>query len=138
MAVAAAGDIGADGEIVYRTEEKSKNYEDGIIVSEEDGLVVIVRETLPTKYENRAELIVNINTATEEEMISLLPGIGEIRAAAIVEYRTISGGFNSVEELCEVNGIGEKIMESLRPYCTTEGPSVQYNHARAEETDSIE
>ena len=43
-----------------------------------------------------------------------LDGIGPTLAERIVEYRTDNGGFRSIEELREVEGIGEKRFESLR------------------------
>lgn len=49
-----------------------------------------------------------------------LPGIGEGRAAAILEWREKNGGFASVEELAQVPGIGEKTLEALRPYVFVE------------------
>lgn len=60
---------------------------------------------------------ININTATAEELAEFLPGIGEVKAKRIVEYREASGGFDSVDELLNVSGIGEKTLETLRPYC---------------------
>src|SRR5438477_3436788 len=50
---------------------------------------------------------VNINTATAQQL-TVLPGVGEKLAARIVEYRQKSGGFKSVAELMNVQGIGEK------------------------------
>ena len=63
---------------------------------------------------------VNINTATPEQL-ELLPGIGEVRAKAVVAMRKQRGGFKSVEELTEVKGIGEAALERLRPFVRTEG-----------------
>lgn len=60
---------------------------------------------------------ININTATAEELDEALPGIGETKAKRIVEYREAAGGFDSVDELINVSGIGEKTLENLRPYC---------------------
>ena len=50
---------------------------------------------------------VNINTATAQQLTAL-PGVGEKLAARIVEYRQKSGGFKSVAELMNVQGLGEK------------------------------
>lgn len=54
------------------------------------------------------------NNATVGEL-ELLPGIGPVKAGAIVAYRTDFGNFRSVEELLEVKGIGPKTLEGLRP-----------------------
>lgn len=57
---------------------------------------------------------VNLNTATVAEL-DALPGIGPVLAARIVEWRTANGNFTSVDELGEVAGIGDKLLEKLRP-----------------------
>lgn len=62
---------------------------------------------------------ININTASAEELM-LLPGIGEARARAIIDYREACGGFASGEELMEVSGIGQKIYDGLKD-CITVG-----------------
>lgn len=56
---------------------------------------------------------VNLNTATRDELMTL-SGIGEVKADAILTYRLENGAFQSVEELLEVSGIGEKTLENLR------------------------
>ena len=43
-----------------------------------------------------------------------LPGIGEVKAQAILEYRTQHGGFSSIEEIRQVNGIGESIFSQIK------------------------
>lgn len=55
---------------------------------------------------------VNINEATAEELATL-PGIGPVTAASIVEYREQNGGFDSVEQLTEVDGIGPATLDKL-------------------------
>jgi competence protein ComEA len=66
------------------------------------------------------EGVVNLNTATPEEL-QLLPGVGEARAVAIVAMRTERGGFKNVDELLEVRGIGEAMLEKMRPHVTLTG-----------------
>ena len=56
----------------------------------------------------------DINRATVEEL-QALPGIGVVLARRVVERRTARGSFNTVEDLLEVKGIGEKRLNSLRP-----------------------
>jgi competence protein ComEA len=57
--------------------------------------------------------IVNINTASATEL-EALSGIGEVLAAAIVDYRTENGPFTSVDELEDVSGIGPATLEEIR------------------------
>ena len=56
---------------------------------------------------------VNINTAGVEELTSL-PGIGPSYAKRIVEFREKNGPFKKVEDLLNVQGIGEKTLEKIR------------------------
>lgn len=70
--------------------------------------------------ENDISGVVNVNTATQEEL-QLLPGIGESRAAALIEARKRRGGFQKLEDLLEVKGIGEAGLARLRPHLTLEG-----------------
>lgn len=58
---------------------------------------------------------VNLNTADREQLMTL-PGIGEARAADIINYRQEHGGFSSIEELKNVSGIGEKRFDSIKEY----------------------
>lgn len=64
--------------------------------------------------------VVNVNIANVEEL-TMLPGIGESRAKAIIALRENRGGFDSVDELVEVKGIGEAMLARLRPYVSLEG-----------------
>lgn len=56
---------------------------------------------------------VNINTASAEEL-DTLPGIGLVKAQAIIDYRIEKGLFRTVDELLNVNGIGPKTLEDIR------------------------
>ena len=72
---------------------------------------------------NSSSGLININTATASQLTAL-NGIGEIKAAAIVEYRRQHGNFSSVDDLLNVRGISEKILEGLRDQVTVGAPSV--------------
>lgn len=54
---------------------------------------------------------VNINTADKEALMTSIKGVGEKRAEAIIAYREQNGSFKSVEELAEVRGVGQSIVE---------------------------
>jgi competence protein ComEA len=58
---------------------------------------------------------INLNTATAEQL-EAIPGIGPTLAQRIVEYRRMHGKFQSVDDLLEVQGIGQKRLENMRPY----------------------
>lgn len=59
------------------------------------------------------ESMININNADESELL-LLDGIGPSKAAEIIKYREENGAFNSIEELTNVSGIGEKTFEKIK------------------------
>lgn len=60
-----------------------------------------------------AEHPLDVNAATEEEL-DLLPGIGEVLAGRIVQYREEHGPFQSPEDLLNVDGIGESTLANIR------------------------
>ena len=60
---------------------------------------------------------ININTATAEEL-ETLPNIGPVKAEAIVQYRQEQGPFYTIEQIQEVDGIGEKTFEAIKDMIT--------------------
>lgn len=55
---------------------------------------------------------IRINKATKEDLMEI-SGIGEAKANAIIEYRETNGDFYQLDDLSNVNGIGEKTVESI-------------------------
>ncbi len=62
---------------------------------------------------------INLNTANQAELEDL-PGIGEILAQRIIDYRTQRGPFRTIEDVKEVSGIGDKRFEAIRELITVE------------------
>lgn len=60
---------------------------------------------------------VNLNLATQAEL-EALPDVGPVTAQSIISWREERGGFTSVDELLEVDGIGEKTLARLAPHVT--------------------
>jgi len=63
------------------------------------------------------ETLVNLNTA-DLAALDTLPGVGPVTAEAILSWRDANGGFTSVDELLEVDGIGEATLADLAPHVT--------------------
>lgn len=116
-----------EGDRVYQALEKAKPAEDADltainlaapIIDGEKILVPRAGETISqtTKGASTASPgsaltgsgLLDLNTATAEELDRILPGIGPSLAQRIVDYRQQAGGFRTTEELQEVPGIGEK------------------------------
>ena len=68
----------------------------------------------PRPAKDATAAVINLNTATVQQL-DTLPGVGPVRAAAIVAWRQAHGKFSSVDQLGEVDGIGPARLEKLRP-----------------------
>lgn len=67
--------------------------------------------------ESSVQALININTATAEELCEL-PRIGEKIAARIIAYREENGPFKTADEIMNVSGIGAKTYEKIKSYIT--------------------
>lgn len=77
----------------------------------------------PEAANGKPAVIVNLNTATAADL-ERLPGIGAKTAQRILDYRQKNGPFKKVEELMNIQGIGEKGFLKLRPQLSvTTGPA---------------
>jgi len=78
-----------------------------------------------------ASAVVNINTATKEELTTL-KGVGDKRAQEIIDYRKKNGNFKSVDELEKVPGIGPGLMKQIRSNVTVTGKTSTDKPAKAD------
>lgn len=87
-----------------------------VITAETEETDVLERadeEKLPESAEGISEsMLVNINTADVEELMTL-PGIGKVRAAAIIEHREREGNFEKIEDIMNVKGIKTGIFSKI-------------------------
>ncbi|MEG3310564.1 helix-hairpin-helix domain-containing protein [Streptococcus sp. SS-4456] len=91
------------------------------VASKEENISVVTSTTASSamSQDEKNTTLVNLNTATEADL-QTISGIGAKRAADIIAYREANGGFQSVDDLNNVSGIGDKTVESIRPYVTVE------------------
>lgn len=83
---------------------------------ENDGcLNTEVQDNITNKEDGK---LININTATKEELLTI-SGIGESKANNIIKYRETNGKFNSIEDIKNVDGIGDNLYETIKIYITT-------------------
>ena len=90
------------------------------LVDGEQVLVGVPAVTGPAAAEPGATAtgaLVNLNTADQTEL-ETLPGVGPVTAGSIMAWRTEHGGFTAVDELLEVDGIGDATLEQLAPLVT--------------------
>lgn len=73
----------------------------------------------------------NVNTATVEQLVSVMNGVGIKKAEAIIEYRNQTGGFSVLDDLIFVKGIGPALLEKNRDMLSI-GDGVEF------ETESVE
>lgn len=88
-----------------------------IVVGEPAGAAVPPPSASPGATPGEPVALVDLNLA-DEAMLDTLPGVGPVTAGAIISWREEHGGFSSVGELLEVDGIGEKTLADLTPLVT--------------------
>ena len=73
----------------------------------------VVQNNIPQNSQVEEEEKININTATKEEL-KTLPRIGDALSDRIIDHRTNKGNFKNIEDLKDVSGIGDKMLENIK------------------------
>jgi len=104
------------GNVVLFIKSKRKDFAEEIkfVGEERPSLDEVIEETERFVREDRRNLTVDINTASEEEL-QFLPGIGPSIAKRIIDYRK-NRRFGTKEEIMRVKGIGKVKYERLKDY----------------------
>lgn len=74
------------------------------------------RQTSVTASDSDGTLV-NINTA-DATLLTSIPGIGQVRAEAVIAYRQAHGNFQSIEDIKKVSGIGDALFEKMKNHIT--------------------
>ena len=102
------------GGFLEGADERNINLADKV----SDGLKIVVyfineSVNLLEESNNNVNKLININTATKEELMKL-PGIGESKAESIIKYRDIYGFFKSIEEIMNISGIKNGAFDKIK------------------------
>ena len=95
----------------------SKEEKESTIIVESNIDSGTVEQSNEIKSNNNKKLKININTATKTDL-ETLPGIGESTALKIIEYRKEKGKFKLIEDIKQVNGIGEYKFNKIKELIT--------------------
>src|SRR5699024_6862483 len=95
---------------LYLINQSENLYDEKSVYVPVKGEVVEIKER-----ETSDKIVVNINTATKDELMRL-NGVGEKKAETIIEYREENGLFNKKEDLMNIPGIGQKTFENLQEH----------------------
>lgn len=93
-----------------------------ILTTMSDHIDQIIHIDTEDTYAPRQDLLINLNTATAEELM-LLPTVGENLANSIVAYRNEHGPFKSVSDVLRVKGIGTETFQLISKFLTVGGLS---------------
>ena len=123
-AIVAAGGLTDDADLTQLN--LAERLQDGSVVSVagvaslDPALSAGERDPSIVATGNQQGALVNINTASATELESL-PGVGEVTAGRIIDYREANGPYRSADDLVHVQGVSTRTIDGLRGLVTT-GP----------------
>ena len=111
------------GSRVFEAVQMAGGFSEDAAVSHVNQAEVLEDETrlyIPTmnemmEAESQSDGKVNINTAAKEELMTL-PGVGEAKAALIIQYREEHGSFQTIEDIMNISGIKEGLFGKIKDY----------------------
>ena len=105
---------------VKETEEKviercknSSGVANDACINKEDRIETNIKVSDDSNQVNTSKKLISINNATKEELMTLT-GIGESKAQAIITYREEHGPFMAIEDLKNISGIGDKMLDKIK------------------------
>ena len=99
------------------TKEKEKQEQEACLNYSEITNDACIKDESEIVSDSTISSKISLNTATIEELMTL-PGIGEAKAKAIISYRDEVGSFKNIEELKEVEGIGDTLFDQIKENIT--------------------
>lgn len=123
-AITAAGGTSEEADLskvnlAYILEDAQKIYIPNInekeeeVVGEGSGREIVISGSGGGSSQKEGKIYINLNTANLTEL-QKIPGVGEATATKIIEYRKANGKFNSIEEIKNIEGIGENKFNKLK------------------------
>ncbi len=111
--------INSKSEIKKLKEENKVTVNKEIICNDikNDAYIALPEDKTDTSITTPTTNKINLNTATLDILVTL-PGIGEDKARKIIEYREQNNGFKTIEELKNINGIGDSTFDKLKDLIT--------------------
>lgn len=109
-----------DGLGVFENAYGSAVAEADLVAENDEDAVAISTSGVRVKKITADEAKIDINLAGAEKFLRL-PGIGRVKADAIVKQRARMGGFSTVDDIVCTDGIGTALLERIRPFITISG-----------------
>ncbi|MCH4160747.1 MAG: helix-hairpin-helix domain-containing protein [Bifidobacterium sp.] len=118
VSVSPSMSVHADSSDVQNDNSNAASASPNVAESPETSRSSISSSSTPAAQDNSSdEHLINLNEANDAELMQI-SGIGPATAEKIIKYRQQQGRFNSIDQLLDIQGIGVKKLELIRPYVT--------------------